>query len=88
MKDAHAAIRRAFRLGRIVFISVALTPEEVAFVLKRIDDSGADALAWLLGKKKSTREKKTPNKLNKPTKNEGGQARRRATVRKSRSTGP
>jgi hypothetical protein len=81
LKDAYAALERALQLGRLVFISVALTPEEVAFVLKRIDDSGADALAWLLGKKKRAR------KTTKEAKPEASQpAIRRVTVRKSRST--
>jgi hypothetical protein len=80
LKDVHTAVRRALRLGRLVFISVALTPEEVAFILKRIDDSGADALAWLLGND----PKKIQNKKEK--KPEGDQPIRRVTVRKSRST--
>jgi hypothetical protein len=80
LKDVQTAVRRALRLGRLVFISVALTPEEVAFILKRIDDSGADALAWLLGKD----QRKFQNKKEK--KPEGAHSTRRVTVRKSRST--
>lgn len=83
LKDAYAALERALQLGRLVFISVALTPEEVAFVLKRIDDSGADALAWLLGKKRQA----SKNKKRKEAKPEASQpASRRVTVRKNRST--
>jgi len=90
LEDAQAALRQALELGRQVFISVALTPEEVAFVRKRIDDSGAETLAWLLGKERDAKRKKTPRKkddknVDKPS---GNQTPMRATVRRSRSTDP
>ena len=74
-EDAHAVLERALERGRDVFISVALAPEEIAFVQKRVDDSGADALAWLIGKT-----------AGKAKANGKGQRRLRATARKSRST--
>jgi hypothetical protein len=74
-EDAHAALERALDGGRDVFISVALSPEEIAFVQKRVDDSGADALAWLIGKARESAKASGKN-----------QRRRRATARKSRST--
>jgi len=80
MEDLQEAIQRALQLGRLLFISVALTPEEADFIRKRIDDSGADALAWLLGKTK----KKIRGKTKKDP--EGAQPTENATVRKSRRT--
>lgn len=80
LKDVHAAVRRALQTGRPVFISVVLTQEEVAFLLKRLDNSGADALAWVLGKNpKKPRIKQEP----KPEADQGGGL---VTDRKNRTT--
>lgn len=48
--DPHALLEQALESkGRRVFIGVVLKAEEVPLLRKKLDDSAADALAWLWG---------------------------------------
>ncbi|MCK6588414.1 MAG: hypothetical protein HUU21_00075 [Polyangiaceae bacterium] len=85
VEDIQEAVQRALQSGRVVFIGVALTQEEVAFLLRRLDDSGADALAWVLGKTHAKARLQNDNDQDAPNPDADQDVWRKAP-RKSRTT--
>lgn len=81
--EAHALLDKALQQeGRKVFIGVVLKAEEVPLLRKKLDDSAADALAWLWGGNASAgtpEQPPTPQSSSQPKQTQ----RRRRTARKS-----